>query len=62
MTIQKIYGDMTNFDVSADASLALVGGDDKIYGGNNLYGDTAGFEYIGGAGSDLISIGGGSMG
>ena len=53
---------MTNGAVSADSSLALVGGDDKIYGGSNLYGDTAGFEYIGGAGSDLISIGGGSMG
>ena len=59
-TIHAIYGDESLSDILANPSLALVGGDDKIYGGNNLNGGMDSFFYSGGPGSDFISIGGGS--
>ena len=53
-TMQKIYGDETFTDIMAVGDLAGVGGDDKIYGGDELAGT---LQYSGGPGSDLISIG-----
>ena len=51
----KVYGDETFVAISADADLAGVGGDDKIYGGSDiLMGPTI---YAGGPGNDLISMG-----
>ena len=51
----KIYGDWDRATLATDPDLAGIGGDDKIYGGDGL--KTGNFQYSGGAGSDLISIG-----
>ena len=54
-SLHKVYGDETFVAISADADLAGVGGDDKIYGGSDiLMGPTI---YAGGPGNDLISMG-----
>ena len=58
-SVQKIYGDETAIAITADADLAGVGGDDKIYGGSDMQ---ANIQYVGGPGSDLISVGGNIMG
>ena len=55
MGTPKIYGDYAAFEITANPDLAGVGGDDKIYGGNGL--KIGSFQYSGGPGSDLISIG-----
>ena len=34
--LQKIYGDESTISIAADADLAGVGGDDKIYGGSDM--------------------------
>ena len=52
--MQSIYGDETLSDILAVGDLAGVGGDDKIYGGDELSGT---LRYFGGPGSDLISVG-----
>ena len=53
-TMQSIYGDETLSDILAVGDLAGGGGDDKIYGGDELSGT---LRYFGGPGSDLISVG-----
>ena len=53
-SVQKIYGDESFIDITADGDLAGVGGDDKIYGGSNFMGT---LQYAGGPGSDFISVG-----
>ena len=59
MGIPKIYGDWNQSDIILDPELAGIGGDDKIYGGNGEPDapKVGTFQYSGGAGSDLISIG-----
>lgn len=51
---QKIYGDESNTSITANADLAGVGGDDKIYGGSDMLSN---FIYAGGPANDLISLG-----
>ena len=54
--LQKIYGDELATDITADISLAAIGGNDKIYGVDGMLGVT---QFVaGGAGDDLIALGG----
>ena len=49
-----LYGDSSTLQLLADESLAAIGGDDKIYGGDGL---TMPQSMFGGPGNDLISVG-----
>ena len=48
-----IYGDINAINLLADPSLAPIGGDDKIYGGDGL----ANQRIYAGPGNDLVTVG-----